>query len=170
MSAGGMNLLLTRPNLTIEIRTKSGAFGLLGDLAPLPNVIFAWTLSPQMIIEKYESHTASAATRIAQIRQASDQGFLVRLCFDPLIYVEKFQGGLRGADPPGVCAAGVHYGRQYRRFPRLCGLSEKDAPPAPCKPSFVVSLYSGGWGLSLWAQSFRPDDRGREGDAESICG
>lgn len=80
-----------RPNLTIEIRTKSGAFGLLGDLAPLPNVIFAWTLSPQMIIEKYESHTASAAARIAQIRQASDQGFLVRLCFDPLIYVENFR-------------------------------------------------------------------------------
>lgn len=80
-----------RPKLTIEIRTKSGAFKRLEKLAPVPNVIFAWTLSPQSIIEKYEHYTAPLDIRIRQLRQAAAAGFLVRICFDPLIYIENFK-------------------------------------------------------------------------------
>lgn len=80
-----------RPGLVIEIRTKSGAFGQLKDLEPLPNMIFAWTLSPQKIIEKYEHHTASLDVRISQLWQACEAGFPVRVCFDPLIWVEDFE-------------------------------------------------------------------------------
>ena len=80
----------TRPLLTIEIRTKSGAFGQLEGLPPLPNVIFAWTLSPAGVIAASEHHTASLAVRIHQLRKAARLGFNVRVCFDPLIYVNSF--------------------------------------------------------------------------------
>lgn len=80
-----------RPQLTIEIRTKSGAFGCLEHLQPVSNVIFAWTLSPQCVIEKYEHYTASLQVRLKQLRKAAGAGFTVRICFDPLIYVENFK-------------------------------------------------------------------------------
>lgn len=80
-----------RPELTIEVRTKSGAFHVLDDLTPLPNVIFAWTLSPQPVIERYEHQTAAASVRIKALRQAAAAGFPVRVCFDPLLYVPDFK-------------------------------------------------------------------------------
>lgn len=80
-----------RPRLVIEIRTKSGAFGQIKHLEPLPNMIFAWTLSPESIVEKYEGRTASLKIRIRQLYAAADMGFPVRVCFDPLIYVEDFE-------------------------------------------------------------------------------
>lgn len=79
------------PDLTIEIRTKSGAFHLFEHLKPLDNVVFAWTISPAMIIEKYEHHTASFGVRLENIRRAADLGFRVRICLDPLIYIPDFE-------------------------------------------------------------------------------
>ncbi len=81
----------TRPQLVIEIRTKSGAFDRIKHLKPLPNMIFAWTLSPERIVEKYEHHTASLKLRIRHLHEAADAGFPVRVCFDPLIYEEDFE-------------------------------------------------------------------------------
>ena len=52
-------------------------------------MIFAYTLSPQEIIEKYERRTASLSDRIKAASFAMEKGFPVRLCFDPLIYVQN---------------------------------------------------------------------------------
>ena len=83
--------LKDRPNLIVEVRTKSGSFDSFADLTPLPNLIFAWTLSPQVVIEKYEHRTASLRLRLNALRQASRQGFPVRLCFDPILYVRDYE-------------------------------------------------------------------------------
>ncbi len=79
-----------RPSLTIEVRTKSGNFALFEHLKPLGNMVFAWTLSPDVIVQRYEHHTASLDARIRNIRQASKLGFKVRVCIDPIIYVPDF--------------------------------------------------------------------------------
>jgi len=72
--------------LKIEIRTKSA--GLCWDsLYPYPNVIYAFTLSPQPVIEAYEHGTPSLASRLDCIRKGLEKGFSIRLCFDPMLFL-----------------------------------------------------------------------------------
>lgn len=78
-------------DLWIEIRTKCGRVDLWDTLLPLDRVIFAFTLSPQSIVQAYEHRTAALAERIACAGLALEKGFSVRLCFDPMIYCPDWQ-------------------------------------------------------------------------------
>ena len=78
-------------DLQIEIRTKCGRTDLWKNWTPNDKVIFAYTISPQNVIEKYEHRTASLSKRIQAAKQAIEKGFSVRLCFDPMIYVKDWQ-------------------------------------------------------------------------------
>jgi spore photoproduct lyase len=89
-SAQWIAFAATQPNLHLEIRTKSANFRAMASLKPHPNVVFAWTLSPQEIIERYEHHTPSLAARLKAAAQALRAGWKVRLCIDPVIYTEQF--------------------------------------------------------------------------------
>ena len=80
----------TNPNLTIEIRTKSAYMVNRLNNSNLPNVIFAWTLSPDFITQ-YEHLTPSLDTRLKAVNSAIENGSIVRLCFDPMIYVKNYQ-------------------------------------------------------------------------------
>ncbi|OOM77464.1 spore photoproduct lyase family protein [Clostridium sp. BL-8] len=77
-------------NLKIEIRTKSANFKLLKDIHCLDNIILAWTLSPDKIIEEFEGNTPSLEKRLRSIEEAIDYGWRVRLCFDPILYIENW--------------------------------------------------------------------------------
>ena len=79
------------PRLKIEIRTKCANRHYFESQEPLSNVIYAFTLSPQAVVERFEHHTPSLTERIACAAQAADAGFPVRLCFDPMIYVPGWQ-------------------------------------------------------------------------------
>ena len=72
------------PDLTLEIRTKSAAFSRIADLAPLQNVILAWTLSPEAAA-RHEHRVPSPALRLQSALHALRAGWPVRLCFDPLL-------------------------------------------------------------------------------------
>ena len=82
-------------NLRIEIRTKSGnaeIFGKLKERAGVcSNVIFAWTLSPVEISEKFEKNMPGLKERITALKACHSQGFPVRLCFDPMIYHKNWE-------------------------------------------------------------------------------
>lgn len=73
-------------NLKIEIRTKSANFNAIKDIKSSENIILAWTLSPEIIINSCEHNTPSLENRLKNIRQALNNNWYVRLCFDPLIY------------------------------------------------------------------------------------
>ncbi len=73
-------------NLCIEIRTKCAGQRFYAQWAPAENVIFAFTLSPQAVIEQWEHRTASLQQRLEGARAALERGFPVRFCFDPMIY------------------------------------------------------------------------------------
>lgn len=75
------------PDLTLEVRTKSAFRAKI----PASNIIYSYTLSPQEVIERYEHHTASLDARIDAVVHSYDTGALVRLCFDPLIYVSDYE-------------------------------------------------------------------------------
>lgn len=86
-----MDFTKSHPNLTIEIRTKSSNFGAIKDIGPTNNVILAWTLSPNEIVDNYEHNTPSLDARLKSVLEAMECGYPVRLCFDPLIYVQGFE-------------------------------------------------------------------------------
>ena len=84
--------------LRIEVRTKAGGEGLWRKMQKLPlslegrkRMIFAFTLSPEEIIEEAEEGTARLSSRIIAIQKALEEGYLVRLCFDPMIYHPRWK-------------------------------------------------------------------------------
>jgi spore photoproduct lyase len=79
------------PDVTIELRTKAANLSAIEKLQPADNVILAWTLSPERIIASYEHGTPSLKQRLACIGKALEKGFLVRLCFDPMIYCSDWK-------------------------------------------------------------------------------
>ncbi len=80
-----------QPNILFEIRTKSSNTGFYSDIRPFPNVILAWTLTPEYVISHYEQDTAALDSRLNAIRSAIRAGWQVRLCFDPLLYFKGYE-------------------------------------------------------------------------------
>lgn len=78
-------------NLTIEIRTKSGNTDFLNEVQSCERCIFAYTLSPQSVIERYEHGTSPLDARIKAMQDVRRRGFPVRAVFDPLIRVPDGQ-------------------------------------------------------------------------------
>ena len=58
---------------------------------PLPNIVYAFTLSPQRIVEQSEHQTPSAQARVSCAVEGMAKGFPVRLCFDPMLYCADWQ-------------------------------------------------------------------------------
>ncbi|MBR5974176.1 MAG: radical SAM protein [Clostridiales bacterium] len=81
----------THENLTIEIRTKSFRKDIYDKTPSCERVIFAYTISPQAIIDKFEKRTASLTERLVAASRAIEKGFTVRLCFDPVIYTKNWK-------------------------------------------------------------------------------
>lgn len=79
------------PNLTIEVRTKSGDLSFFKENAAVKNVIYAFTISPDLVVQKYEHNTASMESRIKAASYAKSLGHNIRLCFDPMIYVPDWK-------------------------------------------------------------------------------
>lgn len=77
--------------LKLEIRTKCANEQFFANRKPMSNVIFAFTLSPQAVVEAYEYGTPSNAQRLRCVAAALRAGFAVRLCFDPMIYIPDWQ-------------------------------------------------------------------------------
>lgn len=75
----------TRSDLQIEIRTKSASYSLISELKPSDNVILAWTLSPERVAAACEHRVPSLRSRLRSARLAAEDGWPVRLCFDPLV-------------------------------------------------------------------------------------
>ncbi|MCR5625654.1 MAG: hypothetical protein K6G11_10560 [Lachnospiraceae bacterium] len=83
--------LKSHNHLTIEIRTKCGRTDIWNYLEPDENVIFAFTISPEKITNKFEHKTSSLKERIISIKEAIQKGFKVRICIDPIIYQNNWK-------------------------------------------------------------------------------
>ncbi len=78
-------------HLKIEIRTKSANKSFIQNITPIPEVIYAFTLSPQAVIEAYEHSTPSLSERLSCAAELIHIGCPIRLCFDPMIYIPDWQ-------------------------------------------------------------------------------
>ena len=75
------------PELTLELRTKSA----VKDFRNAENIIYAFTLSPDEVINRFEKGTPSLGERIKTVNRAISLGAQVRLCFDPMIYIRDWE-------------------------------------------------------------------------------
>ena len=80
-----------KKNLKIELRTKSANIDKFLNLDVLDNFIIAFTLSPEGIALKNEKYTASLKNRVKAIKELQNKGWKVRICIDPLIYIDDFE-------------------------------------------------------------------------------
>lgn len=85
-----IEICAAEPNLELEIRTKSVNIAALNAISPSPNVILAWTLSPDLIAKRFETGAPSLAARLEAIRKVQTQGWRIKLCFDPILWVENW--------------------------------------------------------------------------------
>ncbi len=81
----------THQNIQIEVRTKCANIHLWDKLKARPEIVYAFTLSPQQMIDAYEHGTPPLGQRILCAAEISKAGFPVRLCFDPMIYKKGWE-------------------------------------------------------------------------------
>ncbi len=81
------------PALTVEVRTKTGSAAFWDTLLPYRSerLIFAFTLSPEAVVSRYEHGTGSLAARLRSIARGLSLGFTLRLCFDPMLAVPDWR-------------------------------------------------------------------------------
>ena len=78
-------------NISVEIRTKCSRTDIYESLPVSDRAIFAFTLSPDEVIERFEKETPKLDARICAVNAAMKAGFPVRLCFDPMIYFRDWE-------------------------------------------------------------------------------
>lgn len=96
-------------DLMIEVRTKCANQQFFRDLRQVPGVIYAFTLSPQAVIEAYEHHTPCLTERLSCAAEMVRAGHPVRLCFDPMIYLPEWK---------------CHYGEMFEQVCDFIDLGE----------------------------------------------
>ncbi len=69
----------------IEIRTKSTKIDFFKNIKPMDNVIIAYSLNPEEIINKFEQKTPSLSKRLESLKMLQKLGWNIGLRFDPLI-------------------------------------------------------------------------------------
>ena len=77
--------------LNFEFRTKSTQVRQLLDLNPLPNVVIAASLNPDVVCRQLEHRAPPVANRLNALSRLQQAGWQIGLRFDPLILVDDFR-------------------------------------------------------------------------------
>jgi len=86
-----LGYLKTNERAHLELRTKSTQIRPLLRHCAMPNVVVAYSLSPEAIIQSEEHGTPSLAKRLEALRQLQAKGWKIGLRFDPLLYADNFE-------------------------------------------------------------------------------
>jgi spore photoproduct lyase len=79
------------PNAWIELRTKSTQVRSLLNREPLPRCVMAFSLSPDAVATKVEAKAPAIEKRLDALCKLQEQGWLIGLRFDPLIYQSDYK-------------------------------------------------------------------------------
>jgi len=85
MTRAWIDFAKQHPELQLEVRTKSALFNAIDEMVPTDQVLLAWTLSPEKVVEVNELNTPPLTKRLAAVRSAMEKGWKVRICFDPVM-------------------------------------------------------------------------------------
>lgn len=78
-------------NVRFELKTKTDYVDQLPDLEHSGNVVIAFSLNPQSVIDAEEGFAVSLEERLAAARRALDSGYRVAFHFDPIIRVDRWR-------------------------------------------------------------------------------
>lgn len=78
------------PKTKFEIRTKFKNLG-IWNYEPTNNMIFGFSISPDIVISKFENNTSKLSARLDNIIAAQKNNFITRLCFDPIVYFKDWK-------------------------------------------------------------------------------
>lgn len=79
------------PRAHLELRTKSTQIRPLLNRDAIPNVVVAYSLSPQAIVQAEEHGTPSLQKRLQALKKLQEAGWQIGLRFDPLLYADNFE-------------------------------------------------------------------------------
>jgi len=83
------------PKITFEFKTKSLNIDNLLKIDHAGNIVVAWSMNPQKIIDENEFFTPSLSKRILGAKQCAEAGYKVSIHFDPVIYFSGWQKGYK---------------------------------------------------------------------------
>ncbi len=87
-----VNFARKHPNVMLEFKTKSDNISYFLEKDDLPkNLLFTWSLNPQIVIDHEEHLTASLDERLMAAQKMQDHGHLVGFHFHPMIYIDNWQ-------------------------------------------------------------------------------
>ncbi len=75
----------------LELKTKSTNIANILKFKPTKQIVVAWSLNPQKIIDSDEYFTPSLEERLKSAKKLVDVGFKVAFHFDPVIYYENWE-------------------------------------------------------------------------------
>lgn len=113
-----------QPNLFVEVRTKSGNQSFYRKHVPFDNLIIAFTLTPDEVVQKYEKGTPPLSARINAVKTAIQNGFKVRICLDPIfinedlnsVYKPFYEYIFKMIDSRNIVDVGYGFFRMSRDF------------------------------------------------------
>lgn len=81
----------TRPQLTLEFKTKSNYVDQFLDIPSPGNIVVSWSINPEFVIQKEEHQTASLQQRLAAAEKCLTQGYKIGFHLDPVIWHEEWK-------------------------------------------------------------------------------
>lgn len=84
-------LLRDFPNVFLEVKTKTADISPIIGMEPKRQIIFAWSLNPQRIIDAEEGGAASLDERLRAAQKAQEAGYPIAFHFDPLLRFEGWE-------------------------------------------------------------------------------
>ena len=78
------------PNVLLELKSKTDHINHLLNASP-NRVVLSWSVNPQNLVKTDEKKSSSLRSRLFAARKAVDNGFLIGLHFDPIIYQSEGQ-------------------------------------------------------------------------------
>jgi len=90
-NARWLNFLQEQPDLILESRTKSAPWAFLKSEEPDPRFILAWSFTLDSHDAPREKGTAPMPQRIKAAAEAQRRGWPIRLCFDPVFFVQDWK-------------------------------------------------------------------------------
>ncbi|MFC1623951.1 radical SAM protein [Candidatus Omnitrophota bacterium] len=79
------------PDVTFEFKTKSTNIDNLLKINPSQNIVIAWSLNPQRIIDENEFFTPNLHERIEASLRCAKAGYKLAFHFDPVIYFKDWE-------------------------------------------------------------------------------
>ena len=80
-----------RPNILLELKTKSANVGYFLRADTPPNMVLSWSLNTPTIIRNEEHHSAALVQRLEAARRVADKNIRVAFHFHPIVYYDTWQ-------------------------------------------------------------------------------